>query len=511
MHFVIAMMRHETNTFSPVATPLASFNRGSRTEGPAFGEAAVQGCEGTNTAAAAFIDMARKQGDSFVMPLLANAVPSGVVTAEAFALMCEAILKEVHKGCDAVLLDLHGAMVVESHDDAEGELLYRIRTIAPNVPIAVALDLHANFSEAMVANATTIAGYCTYPHIDIYETGVRAARTLMAALRGEVRPVILRRTLPMLTHTLRHSPREQPMKDIMDRAMAAEREGEVLSASVFGGFPLSDIPHVGFTLLVVADADRQDPAQRLLDELETMAWSRRADFVFPLESMVESLRFAKSLEDGPIVLADHGDNCASGGTTDQMMVLAEVMRQGLADVVAGPFCDPAAVAEMIAAGVGQEITVAVGGKIDSPALNLRGHPLQLTGRVKTITDGIFQVTGPMFTGMQVRLGRVAVLETKGVLVVVCEKPQEPYDTGVFTHAGIDPTRKKYILLKSRQHFRAGFEPIARHIVLVAGFGVCSSDLSSFPYKNLPRPIYPLDADVELKKAILPQPREGIPR
>ena len=494
MRFVIAQMKHETNTFSPIATPIEAFCRGTGADGPSSCEVAVRACEGTNSAAAAFIDLVRSQGDEFVMPLLANAVPSGTVTRAAFEAMVESLLAEVRQGCDAVMLDLHGAMVAEGFPDAEGELLRRIRAVAPELPIAVALDFHANFSAALVGNATAIAGYCTYPHIDVYETGARVARTLMAALRGEVTPVVLWRTLPMLTHMLRQTPLEQPMKDIMDRAMAAERDGEVLNASVFGGFPLSDIAHVGLAVVIVADAGREEAAQRLMRELTEMAWSRRADFVFPLESMQVSIARAKALEVGPVVLADHGDNCGAGGPTDQMSVLAEVIRQGLSDVVAGPFWDPASVAQMIQAGVGQTVTVAVGGKTDMPALNLKGEPLLLTGRVKCITDGCFEVTGPMFTGMQLSLGRTAVLDVNGTLVMVCEKPQEPFDTGVFTHAGIDLARKKYILIKSRQHFRAGFGPIAKAVVLVAGPGVCSSDYSLFPFKNLPRPIYPLDPE-----------------
>lgn len=500
MRFVIALMRHETNTFSPIATPLRAFNRGSSTDGPLYGDDAVRACQGTNSAAAAFIDIAQRQGDESVMPLMANAVPSGIVTAEAFESMAGTIVEAVRAGCDAVMLDLHGAMVAEGFPDAEGELLARIRAVAPQVPIAVALDFHANFSDALVGNATVIAGYCTYPHVDVYETGARAARTLMAALRGEAKPVLLWRTLPMLTHMLRQTPRAQPMKDIMDRAMAAERDGEVLNASVFGGFPLADIPHTGLAVVIVADGDRMDTGQRLLDELCGMAWERRADFVFPFEPMQTSVARARELAHWPVVLVDHGDNCGAGGPTDEMTVLKEVLRQGLDGVVAGPFWDPAAVAELVAAGVGQTVTLDVGGKTDMPALGLKGTPLRLTGCVKCITDGNYQVTGPMFTGMKLSLGRTVVLDVGGTLVVVCEKPQEPFDSGVFTHAGIDLSRRKYILIKSRQHFRAGFEPIAKEIVLVAGPGVCSSDYSQFPFRNLRRPIYPLEPHTTAKHA-----------
>ena len=498
MRFVIALMRHETNTFSPIPTPLSAFSRGSSTDGPLYGDDAVRACQGTNSAAAAFMDLVVAQGDQFVMPLMANAVPSGVVTREAFESMSATIIEAVREGCDAVMLDLHGAMVAEGLADAEGELLARIRAAAPEVPIAVSLDFHANFSKALVDNATVIAGYRTYPHVDVYETGARAAQTLMAAIRGEVRPVMLWRTLPMLTHMLRQTPREQPMKDIMDRAIAAERDGEVLNVSIFGGFPLADIPHVGLTVVVVADAAHAEAGIQLLDELSAAAWERRADFVFPLEPMETSIARAREAKAGPVILVDHGDNCGAGGPTDEMTVLGEVLRQGLKDVVAGPFWDPGAVALMIEAGVGTTVTVDVGGKTDMPALGLKGKPLRLTGQVRCITDGAYQVTGPMFTGMRLSLGRTAVLDVDGTLVVVCEKPQEPFDTGVFTHAGIDLSRRKYVLIKSRQHFRAGFEPIAKDIVLVAGPGVCNSDYSQFPFRNLSRPIYPLDEHAALQ-------------
>ena len=162
LRFVIAQMRHETNTFSPIDTPLSSFCRGSGQDGPAYGEAAVRASENTDSPAAAFMRLVRSEGHVFRMPLLANAVPSGIVRAQAFESMVESILAAVREGCDAVMLDLHGAMVVEGIADAEGALLERIRGVAPGLPIAVALDFHANFSAALIANATVIAGYCTY-------------------------------------------------------------------------------------------------------------------------------------------------------------------------------------------------------------------------------------------------------------------------------------------------------------------------------------------------------------
>ncbi len=494
MRFVIAVMRHETNTFSPLPTVLEDFGRGM-SGGPATGAEAVRAMAGTNNPIAAFLDIAKARGAEAVVPIAANASPSGKVTDDAYEAIAGRILAAIGDGCDAALLDLHGAMVTESFDDGEGELLRRIRELAPGLPIAVALDFHTNLTAAMMDNADVITGYRTYPHVDMYETGARAGRTLMRMLDGEVRPVMAWKSLPMLTHMLRQTPSTQPMKDIMDRAIAAEAGGEVLNASLFGGFPLADIPHVGLAAVVVTDGDAHGAAD-LRDELLRTAWARRADFVFPLEPMAESIARAAAMTEGPVVLADHGDNTGAGGNQDVMAVLAEVMRQGLPDVAAGPFWDPEAVARMHAAGVGAELTLAIGGRTDMPALGLKGEPLQVTGRVKTLSDGRFTVTGPMMTGMELGIGRSAVLGTEKVEILVSERRMEPFDLGIFTHAGIDPRSKRYILIKSRQHFRAGFEPIAKEIVLVAGPGVCSSDYQLFPFRNLRRPIYPLDEDLQ---------------
>ena len=494
MRTVVALMRHETNTFSPLPTPLEDFDRRGPTGEPVTGEAAVETYRGTNSPAAAFLDLADESGIEVDFAIAANASPSGPVTRDAYETIADIIVAAVEKGCDAAMLDLHGAMVTEHLDDGEGELLRRIRAIAPDLPIAVALDFHTNLSAALIDNATVITGYRTYPHIDMYETGFRAGRTLLRVLKGEVRPVTVWRSLPMLTHMLRQTPSGQPMKDIMDAAIGAEASGQVLNASVFGGFPLADIPHVGLSAIVVGDGDVA-PANAVLDKLMDMAWRRRADFVFEGEPMAKSIARARELDGGPIVLADHGDNCGAGGCQDNMSVLREVMRQGLEDMVAGPICDAESVDKMIEAGVGATVALELGGKMDTPAMGLKGEPLQVTGRVTNITDGQFTVTGPMSTGSVLKMGRTAVLDTGSIEIVVSAGRNEPFDIGCFTHAGIDPANKRFVLVKSRQHFRAGFESLARHIVLVAGPGVCASDYDLFPFKNLRRPIYPLDPDI----------------
>src|SRR6266508_5997477 len=315
---VVAMMMHETNTFSPVPTPLASFR-------PLSGAAAIEEFKDTNTQLGGFLDVAKEANAEVIVPLAAGAHPSGYVERSAYEDMCDAIVGAVRNGCDAAFLALHGAMVCEHVDDGEGELLSRIRAVAPTLPIAVGLDFHAHMTARMVDNATVIAGYCTYPHIDMAATSRRAGRTLRRALAGEIVPVMVWGSRPMMTSTLVHTPSRQPMKDIMDMAMAAEASGAVLNASVFGGFPHSDIPHISLSAVIVCDR-RTDAGQALLDRLLGLAWDRRKAFLYEGAPLASQIAHARTLGDGPIVLVDHGDNTASGGTQDVMSVIEEVTR-----------------------------------------------------------------------------------------------------------------------------------------------------------------------------------------
>ena len=497
MKVVVAMMQHETNTFSPLPTPYAAFAGATGHDRPPAGDDAIAAYGGVDFPFAAFLDLAREAGAEVVVPIAANAEPSGPVADTAFETIAGRIADAVAAGCDAVMLDLHGAMVTESHDDGEGELLRRLRAVAPDVPIAVALDFHSHLTDAMVDNATVITGYRTYPHVDMYETGQRCATTLLDCLARDVRPHMRWGALPIISHCIRQSPAQHPMKDVMDMAVAAEADGSVLNASVFGGFPYADIPHVSLSAVVVSpDDDGDGNGSRLLDGLLALAWAHRDGFVYTPEPLEDAVAFAGSLDSGPVVLADHGDNSGAGGAADDMSAIREMLRQGLDDIAAGPIWDPDAVAALHAAGIGAEVTLEIGGKTDSPAIGLAGAPLSLTGRVANLTDGRFTIDGPMMTGFTVNLGPTAVLDTGALELVVSTRRCEPYDLCYLTHAGIDPARKKYLLLKSRLHFRAGFAPIARHIVPVTTAGVCSEAIAEFPFRRLRRPIYPLDPDTE---------------
>jgi microcystin degradation protein MlrC len=495
--FVTAVVKHETNTFSPIPTPLSNFGHHGSEPGPISGDLALRAYRGTNSAAAAYIDIADLEGAELVFPIAANATPGGCPEDSLINHAAEEIIGAVTAGCDALFLDLHGGMATPGYDDPEGEMLSRIRAVAPDLPIAVAFDFHTNLSQVTIDNATVITGYRTYPHIDQYETGARAGRTLVRAMNGEVDPMMLWHSLPILSHLNKQTPSRQPMKDIMDMAIAAEVAGDVLNAGLLGCFPLADIPFVGMHAIVVVDRDRgQDAGENLLRELMTMAWDRRADFIFEVEPVETSIAHAKSLGEEPVLLADHGDVAGSGGATDVMDVFEEAMRQSLDDICVGPIWDPDAVAEMVQAGVGAEVTVQLGGKTDFPAIGHKGRPLEVTGTVRRITDGKFMVTGPMATGTQQNMGQCVVIDTGRAEILVSTARHEPFDIGCFTHAGIDPSSKRFILIKSRQHFRAGFEPIIKHVVMVSGPGITTSDYGQYPWDRVRRPIYPLDPETQ---------------
>ncbi len=481
---VIAMLKHETNTFSPLPTPLESLGPNG---GPLQGKAAYTYFKGTGVPMGAFIDLADEIGAEVVIPIAARIVPSGPVSQDAFEHVTKTICDCVAQGCDALLLDLHGAMMTEACQDGEGELLERIRQVAPELPIGVGLDFHANMSERMVACCDVIVGYKTYPHIDMYETDRRVGELLLDMVAGRIKPHMSFATCPVLPNILRMATDEMPMRDIMARAQALET-GNVLSVSVFSGFPLADTPHTQLSVLTVTNSAAQDGRQACQDVLD-LTWELRDAFVYNPTPVKAAIGHAKTCSEGPIILLDMADNCNSGGTLDAMALTREALEQGLSDILAGPICDPQADADMIDAGIGSQVTMAVGGKTDFPALKCVGAPLLLSGRVKTISEGKFVVRGPVFTGMQVDLGRTVVLDTGPMQIVVSEDRIEPLDLDMFRFVGLEPRDKRYIVLKSKIQYRPTFGAIAKHVVECNAVGVGSADFAQFPYEALTRPIF----------------------
>ena len=229
-----------------------------------------------------------------MLPIAAGASPSGPVEDGAYAQITDAICEAAARGgFDGIMLDLHGAMVTQSLEDGEGELLKRLRAIDPATPIAVSLDMHANLYDAMIANATVVTGYRTYPHIDTYETAKLAGEILLRTIRGEVKPVMAWRNEPMLPHVMRQGTDDHPNKELQHRCAAMSAEG-ALAASLFTGFPHADITNAGLSAVVVTDGDRK-LAEELRDELLGRAWVEREAFVYKIEPLQQSVARAKAM------------------------------------------------------------------------------------------------------------------------------------------------------------------------------------------------------------------------
>ncbi len=489
MRVLTAMMKHETNSFSPVPTDMARFEAWALHRGAE----AIAAYRGTNMPAASYFDLAEAHGAEIVCPLLAEAMPSGLVHRDVYEQFCDWILEPVRAGTvDAAFLDLHGAMTAEHVEDGEGELVRRMREIAPDLPICVTLDMHTNTTGMLIDNADAIIGYKTYPHVDMGDVARQIGQVLWDRIEGRADPVMAWGQAPIIAQTLRMGTADEPMRALQQATRDEEAKG-MLAATVLGGFPQVDVPHHGVTVITVADGDRA-AAEAARDRLLAQVWEAREELIYRHRDPDAALRQAKKAP-APAILLDHADNVGSGGTSDVMTVIERVLEAGLEDVAMATVCDPQAARAMHEVGTGAELTLDLGGCTDMPAIGLSGRPLRLTGRVTTVTDGRWTVRGPMYTGVAVDTGRTAVFETEGMKIVVTSLHHEPWDAGILSNNGIDPARCRYILLKSRIHYRAGFQPVqpdlSAHFTL-DGEGVTTSDNAVLQYRKVRRPIYPLD-------------------
>jgi microcystin degradation protein MlrC len=497
MRLLLATFSHETNTFSPVPTKLERFCRDGTTL--LRGETAIDFYRFTETCMGGYLAVAHEIGADVVIPVCASAPPSGPVDSEVYETCCTLITDEVARGgFDAIWLDLHGAMVAEGADDGEGELLRRIRAIDAATPLCVAYDMHANVSDAMVGSAQIVTGYHTYPHIDQRQTSERAARALLRVMNRQVTPASAWGAAPMLPHVMAQGTHMAPNRDLQARCVEWEASGRALAASVFVGFPHADVPMAGLSAVVVTDNDPAG-AQAMVDELMGAAWQARRSFMFDVEPLEASVARAKQLGVAgqlPVVLLDHYDNCASGGTMDTTDTLREIIRQDLDDVAFFGIYDPEAVQQAIQAGIGASVTLSIGAKLRMPQLPVASSPLSVTGTVQTISSGRFKLKGGLTPGLQVFMGPTVVLDTGKVQIVLLSRHIEPTAQEMLQVLGIDPSRKKYVAIKSRVHWRADLGRIAREIVECAGVGVCTSDYGQLTFRNVRRPVFPLDPDLQ---------------
>ena len=484
-----ARFMHETNTFSRVPTDMAMFRRRDfhlENEIPiAF--------RSTRSAFGATFEAADKFGWTLIHPVSANPNPSGTVTDEAFEQITGMILDAVDtKGpIDGALLHLHGAMVSDSHEDAEGEFLARLRQrLGSEVPVVVTLDLHANVTQQMADSASALIAYRTYPHIDQYERAWQGAELLERAMQGQIRPktVIARR--PMLYGLDHGRTQHGPMAELIARGEALESSGEALVVSVCAGFSRANIRGVGPSVTVTVDGNSPQ-GQTIAEGFMDHAWETRDFTTVKLLSVAEAVALARRGQPGdkPLVVADYTDNPGGGGYGDATAFLKGLVENGVESVAFHAICDPEAVQQAMRAGVGAKTTLALGGKTD-PAMG--GPPLALHGEVVCLTTGRFIAYGPMGGGVERNYGPSMVFRVGDIDIVVITDNGQATDLAQFTSLGIDPTRYRTVAVKSMQHFRAAFEPIARQVILVDTGALCSEIYTPELFTRVRRPIWPLD-------------------
>ena len=485
-----AEFSHETNTFSRRRTGAQAF----RDRFVLFGDEAIAERREANTELAGFLDAGQVHGWHIDHVLSAAAGPSGIVKRSAFEWLCDPIIAAVERGrFDGILLALHGAMVLDFSEDGEGEILRRIRAaLRRETPIAITLDPHANVSPQMCSLADIIVSFRTYPHIDMRETGRRAGAILHRTMGGEIRPYTTRVSRPMLEETNGGRTDVGPMIARLAAAQQYEGQGDVFAVSINAGFASTDIADVGPTVLVTGQGDR-DQHIAFAETVAADIWERRHEVLNDYLTVEAAAAVAAGFDPGhgPLVIADYADNPGAGAYGDSTALLGALLGAGIRNACFGPMVDGEAVQALHGVQVGTHIRLALGGKTDAA---FGGGPLLLDGELVSLSDGHYVGDGPILGGLSRSYGRSAVLRVDGIEILIVTIAKQILDLQQFKAFGIEPERKQVIALKSMHHFRAAFEPIAGQVVVCDSGALCTLHYERLPYRNVPRPIFPLDQD-----------------
>ncbi len=489
---VCGRFSHESHSFSLISTSLIDFAK----QELFFGDAITARMADTKTEMGGFLAAAKTFGWNLVPVMSASTSTSGPVTVAAFEAIVEPLLMELkaQRHIDGVLLSLHGAMYVEEFPDPEGELLRRIREIVgPNMPIAATLDLHANVTDQMIANVDILTSYRTTPHIDQYETAMRAAALLDRTLKGEIRPkVYIARRDTLHGMDLGRTVGDTPMTRMQAKARDIEKSMPGLAdISLNAGYYLGDVYEAGPSVIAVgtdASGIAQKTCETLMDEVLTWRDEKTVHLISIEQAIAHASRPASG--SGPLILADYTDGPGGGGYGDATSLMAAIVEAQIPNSVVGPLFDPESAQQAAEAGVGVTLKFAVGGKTDA---RFGGAPLHVEAKVIAISDGVYVRAGAFRTGTKGNLGTSAALEVGSVRIIVSSNRMQAEERNQYRIFGIEPQDVNVIALKGINHFRADFEPVARAIFYVEAGGMHATDLRSLPYKNVRRPVYPLDA------------------
>jgi microcystin degradation protein MlrC len=477
----VAGFLHETNTF---ASPTRYGDFASRPSGLGFLRGpALEPFATIPRGTGGFVTAALDAGHAIVPLMWCSAEPGGIVTSDAFERVMAEMLDRLAAALpfDALYLDIHGAMVAERYDDGEAEILRRVRAIVGEaMPLATSLDLHGNIGAGMVAGADAMVAYRTYPHVDMRETGARAFALIERLLaRGKLAKA--RRALPFLMPIHRQSTYTEPCRAIYaELARIEASDPRIASLSLLPGFPMADVPMCG--PVVLAYADDQARADAAADALTAFIAAREAEFAPHLKTPEEAIAAAASAPAGkPVIFADVQDNSGAGGTSDTTGILEALVRAKVPDAIVAIVFDAESVAKAHAAGEGAEVTLDLGGKLVAGQ-----RPYHAAFKVEKLIEGPFKLTGPMGKGLNADLGKVARLAIGGVRVVVSSKRTQCLDQAYFRCVGLEPADHRIVVVKSSNHYRADFQPIAGAVFDVAAPAVYDVNPANLAWRKLPR-------------------------
>jgi len=490
--------QHETNTFAPLKASWADFERADAWPPFVRGPQLIEAVEGFNIPIAGAVLALQGLGHELVPLCWCSAPPSSYVEREAYEKVAGWTIEDLqaHGPVDAVYLDLHGAMVAEHFEDGEGELLRRVRAvIGERVPLVASLDYHTNMTPGMVRHASAMVGYRTYPHIDMAETGGRAARLLDRMLKDH-RPLHKAyRQLDFLIPLVWQCTLMEPAKGIFELIGEIERGSDgsggptrthnqgIVSITHTPGFPPADIAQCGPALVVYGHdrAAAEAQADRLADFIKQQEPAFAGRLYTPDEAVVEAMRLARTAT-RPILLADIQDNPGAGGTSDTVGLLGALIAHRARGAVIGMIVDPEAAEAATAAGEGTVLERGIGAVVGFAG----ERPVERPWRVARLTSGIFTGSGPMYGGAKFNIGPMALLtdDRSGVSAVLACRRIQAVDQEMFRHVGVEPSDVPILALKSTVHFRAHFQPIAEAVLCVQAPGAHVTDPAELPYRNL---------------------------
>ncbi|MFK7836220.1 MAG: M81 family metallopeptidase [Sulfitobacter sp.] len=466
MKILIAGLATETNSFSPIPTGRLAF------EDSFVSRQATQ--ETPNIFSAPLHEwrrMAEARGWDVAETLSAFAQPAGPTIKTAYEAYRDEILAVVaQEKPDIFLISMHGAMIADGYDDCEGDLLSRARALlGEHAVIGLEIDPHSHLTDTMMQAANLIICYKEYPHTDTPDRARELFSLAADTAEGKIKPVMRDYDCRMITmfHTTR-----PPIRGFVDEISAREGKDGVLSVSLVHGFPWGDCARVGARMLVIADEDSEKAAE-VAQEFGKKLWALRSQLLPDWPTIGSALDKVAAAPDAPLVIADFADNAGGGAPADSTFVLREVLARGMKDVALGIFWDPVLVRMCEDVGVGGQMKVRLGGKVDVSS----GDPIDLRVTVRGIKPDMFQWMGDS----KMAMGTGVWLEADGVHIVLSDKRTQAFHPVGFTDLGLDLGQMRAVVVKSSQHFYAGFAPIASEVVYINGPGAITPDYANIPY------------------------------